>query len=86
MGIADLTGNVALTYNDIIGILLTTTVIEAFGTTVLKQVGGQFYLNDSGGNGPLLRSGGADYVVTPGGWAPIGAEKTSSGYEVAWKS
>ncbi len=81
----DLTGNVALTYNDVIGVVLTVTVIEAFGTTVLKQVGSQFYLKDPGGSGPSLKYGGADYVATPGGWAPIGAEQTSSGYEVAWK-
>ena len=37
-------------------------------------------------SGPSLKFGGADYVAGQfGAWAPIGAEQTASGYEVAWK-
>ena len=36
--------------------------------------------------GPSLKYAGADFVAGQfGGWAPIGAEQTASGYEVAWK-
>jgi serralysin len=63
-----------------------TTVIEAFGSTRLTQVGNQFYLFNSGGLGPVLESGGAPVVAGQyGGWAPIGAEAITGGYEVAWK-
>ena len=35
---------------------------------------------------PSLKFGGTDFVTGYfGAWAPIGAEKTASGYEVAWK-
>jgi serralysin len=67
---------------------LFPTVIEANGSTSLTEVGNHFFLFDSiFGSGPSLKSGGADYVEGQfGPWAPIGAEKTASGYEVAWKN
>ena len=44
------------------------------------------YLFDSNGSGPSLKASGMDYVAGQfGAWTPIGAEKTASGYEVAWK-
>ena len=47
---------------------------------------GNFYLFGSGGTGPTLKFGDADYVDGQfGGWAPIGVEQTASGYQVAWK-
>jgi 20S proteasome alpha/beta subunit len=62
------------------------TVIEAAGATRLTEVGNQYYLQDSGGTGPALKSGGAAVVDGQfGAWAPIGAERTASGYVVAWK-
>jgi hypothetical protein len=62
------------------------TVIEAYGSTRLAQAGNQFLLSDAGGSGPVLKSGGAAVTAGEyGGWAPIGAEQTASGYEVAWK-
>jgi serralysin len=66
---------------------VTTTVIEAFGTTTLTEVGNNFYLNSiSSGTGPELKYAGAAVVSGAyGAWAPIGAEQTASGYEVAWK-
>jgi aryl-phospho-beta-D-glucosidase BglC (GH1 family)/20S proteasome alpha/beta subunit len=64
-----------------------TTVIEAFGATSLVQSGANDFLNPvGGGTGPDLKYGGA--AIAAGnffGWAPIGAEATGSGYEVAWK-
>jgi serralysin len=64
-----------------------TTVIEAFGSTSLVEVGNNFYLDSiSSGSGPELKISGAAFVAgQAGGWTPIGAEQTASGYEVAWK-
>ena len=62
------------------------TVIESFGSTSLTQIGSTFYLYDSNQSGPSLKNGGAAFVAgSAGGWTPIGAEQTASGYEVAWK-
>src|SRR5262249_31637137 len=61
-------------------------VIEANGSTHLTEVGNHFCLYDSGGSGASLKYAGADVVAGQfGAWAPIGAEQTTSGYEVAWK-
>jgi serralysin len=61
------------------------TVIEANGATSLIAIGNAFYLA-SGGAGPSLKQSGADVTVGQfGDWTPIGAEQTSSGYQVAWK-
>ena len=50
-------------------------------------MGTKFFLDSiSTGSDPSLKYGGAD--VWPGqfgGWTPIGAEQTASGYQVAWK-
>ena len=70
----------------------TTTVIQtdtnSFGTTTLTEVASQyFYLDGSGGSGPALQYAGANVTAGEfGGWAPIGAAQTASGYEVAWRS
>ena len=71
----------------VIGVNLPTTMIEAFGSTSLAEVGNNYFLNSiSTGSGPELKYAGA--AVAAGqfgsGWAPIGAEVTSTGYEVAW--
>src|SRR5207237_501426 len=65
----------------------TPTVIESFGSTRLVQVGSNYFLDSvSSASGPSLKYGGANIVVGQwGGWAPIGAEVTAAGYEVAWK-
>jgi hypothetical protein len=64
-----------------------TTVIEAFGSTSLVQVGNNFYLNSiSSGTGPELKYNGSAVTAGEfGSYAPIGAEQTATGYEVAWK-
>src|SRR5262249_17513273 len=63
-----------------------TTEIEAKGSTHLTEGEKHLFIYDSGGSGPSLKYAGADVVAGQcGAWAPIGAEQTTSGYEVAWK-
>ena len=66
---------------------VTTTVIEASGSTSLVAVGNNFFLdNISSGTGPVLAFGGSPVTVGQlGVWAPIGVEAVSGGYEVAFK-
>ena len=60
------------------------TPIEMSGSTSLIQVGTNYYM-DTGGAGPGLKFGGAPVVVGQSApWTPIGAEQTSTGYDVAW--
>ena len=70
-----------------IGVPVTGTVIESAGSTSLVAVSNHFFLDDiSTGPGPSLKYGGTDVVAGQfGGWTPIGAEQTASGYQVAWK-
>src|SRR5262249_37865074 len=59
--------------------------IEINGNASLAVSGKHFYLLQNG-SGPSLKFSGQD--VTAGqfdGWTPIAAEKTTSGYEIAWK-
>ncbi|WP_416193595.1 Ig-like domain-containing protein [Nitrobacter sp. TKz-YC01] len=67
----------------------TTTsgkIIESAGATSLVESGDKYYLNSSSGSGPSLKINGVAFVDgTDGTWAPIGAEKTTTGYQVAWK-
>jgi hypothetical protein len=61
-------------------------VVESAGVTSLVESGGKYFLNSSSGSGPTLKYGGADFVDGQDGtWTPIGAEKTATGYQVAWK-
>jgi hypothetical protein len=65
----------------------SSTVIESAGSTSLTQVGNEYFLDSSGGSGPLLSYRGAPVVAGQwGDYAPIAAEKTATGYDVAWKS
>ena len=60
--------------------------IENNGNTMLATSANHFYLLQNG-NGPSLKFSGQDVVAGQfGDWTPIGAEKTASGYEIAWKS
>ena len=66
----------------------TGTAIESFGSTKLVQVGNDYYLDsNSTGSGPEVILNGSGPVVAGefAGWSPIGAEQTSSGYEIALK-
>jgi hypothetical protein len=66
--------------------LLTPVVIEAFGSTSLAGVGGNFY-HYRGGTGPLLKSDGIAVVAGQfGAWSPIDAEQTEGGYDVVWRN
>ena len=66
---------------------IPATVIESFGSTSLVEVGGNFFMHANGtATGPELMYGGAPVVAGQiGGWTPIGAEATATGYEVALK-
>src|SRR5215472_3748842 len=63
------------------------TVIEAFGSTSLVEVGSNYFLYPVGGSsGPELSYSGAPVAAGQfGTWTPIGAEQTANGYDVAWK-
>ena len=59
---------------------------SSFGSTSLVEVGTNYFLDNSAGSGPELKYAGAAVVAGQfGGWTPIGAEQTATGYEVAWK-
>ena len=66
---------------------LHTTVIEAQGSNSLVEVANNFFLYPVGGSsGPELSFNGAPFVAgQTGAWTPIAAEKTTSGYEIAWQ-
>ncbi|MEH2599182.1 hypothetical protein V1278_006095 [Bradyrhizobium sp. AZCC 1577] len=90
---ADAAGNVSAASQSVSSVIsgaspAPTTQIESAGATSLVESGNKYYLNSSsGGTGPALKFGGAP--VTEGmwaGWAPIGAEKTTTGYNVVWKN
>jgi hypothetical protein len=77
--------------DDIIGVPTTSssgTTIESYGSTALVQLGSNYFMNPvAGGSGAELEYSGAPFTSGQfGGWTPIGAEATSSGYEVAWKN
>jgi serralysin len=84
--VIDLTGNVTISAADLIGIFVGPIVIESAGLTSPTQVGSNYYLY-GGGVGPELKYGGTAVVAgrIPG-WAPIGAEQVSGGYQVVWKA
>jgi serralysin len=63
-----------------------SAVIEGFGTTSLTVAGHIYYLT-SGGSGPSLKYFGATVGFgETGSFAPIAAEQTATGYDVAWKA
>ena len=69
---------------------LTKTVIQtdtnSFGSTSLTEVANEYFLYNASGSGPVLQYGGAAVVAGEfGGWTPIGAVQTASGYDVAWE-
>ncbi|MBV9560254.1 MAG: NF038122 family metalloprotease, partial [Bradyrhizobium sp.] len=66
---------------------VSMTVIEAFGSTKLAQLGSNYFLNPAaGGTGPELKLSGTPVTVGQfGSIAPIGVEAITGGYEVAWK-
>jgi 20S proteasome alpha/beta subunit len=67
----------------VIGLPGNASTIESFGSTSLVQIGQNYYLNSSSTGGPELMYGGAPLTVGEFSWTPIGAEQTSTGYELA---
>ena len=66
--------------------LVIQTDTVSLGSTSLTEVANEYFLYNSSGSGPELSY--ADAPVTAGefgGWTPIGAVQTASGYDVAWK-
>ena len=62
-------------------------IIQTDGSTSLVQVGNNYFLDPvGGGTSPELTLGVTAFVQGQGGgWAPIGAVQTASGYDVAFK-
>jgi hypothetical protein len=66
--------------------LHVSTMMEASGSTSLVEVGSNYFMYTSG-SGPELKYGGAPVVAGQAApWAPISAEQTANGYDVAWKA
>jgi hypothetical protein len=89
----DAAGNVSgasQSVSSVIGGTLPTnpaTEIESSGATTLVEKSDKYYLTNSNGTGPVLKFDGAPVTdSTWAGWAPIGAEKTATGYNVVWKN
>ncbi len=61
------------------------TVIESSGTTSLLLAGNNYLIEPNGGPAVELNYGGPVTVGEFGGWIPIAAQQTSTGYEVAWR-
>ena len=60
-------------------------VIQTDGSTILTQVGNNFYVNCSGADPELTYIGAPVVAGQFGAWTPIGADATATGYQVAWK-
>jgi tryptophan-rich protein len=86
-GVVNVVSQNDVTLMNALGWTVPTTTIATNGTTSLVEVESQFALDPvGGGSGPFVMYQGS--VVTAGefgSWTPIGAVKTASGYEVAWK-
>lgn len=69
------------------GSILSRATIEATGSTALAEIANNYLLSPADGSlGPSVKYGGASVTAGQfGGWAPIAAERTGSGYQVAWK-
>jgi serralysin len=69
------------------GVIGLATIIEANGSISLVGAANHYYLFDSSNSGPSLKFLGGDVVAGQFGAAiaPIGAEQTATGYEVAWR-
>jgi autotransporter passenger strand-loop-strand repeat protein len=61
------------------------TDTNSFGTTVLTQVGSNYFLDGQSNLGPEVTLNGAALVVGQAGpWTPMGAVQLATGYEMAW--
>jgi hypothetical protein len=77
-----------LNHDGTIGLPGTPITIESYGSTSLVQSGNLYYLNPvAGGTGPTLKLNASNLIVGQAApWVPIGAEQTSTGYDVAFKN
>src|SRR5450756_2114754 len=71
----------------VIGVPGASIVLRTDGSTSLVQTANDYFLQNSGtGTGPELKYQGAQITAGEwGGWEPIGAVQTSTGYMVAWE-
>ena len=83
----DAAGNTSLASQPVDPIVGTVVPIETVGSTSLVEIGNNFFLDSiSSGSGPELTVAGVAVTAGQyGGWTPIGAEQTATGYEIAWK-
>ena len=67
---------------------VSTTVIEASGSTSLVQVGNNYFFDPvAGGTGPELKYNGSPVIAGQfAPYVPVGVEQTASGFEVAFKN
>ena len=67
--------------------LVIQTDTGPYGSTSLTEIGNNYFLYAGGTtNGPELQFNGAAVTAGEfGGWTPIGAVQTASGYDIAWK-
>ena len=66
--------------------LVIQTDTNSFGSTLLTEAATEYFLYNAVGSGPYLQDGGAVVLAgSLGGWVPIGAVQTASGYDVAWE-
>lgn len=79
----DTAGNLSPSSNNLDSIV--GMVVESTGTTTLIRAGTNYYLTDSGADLLLKYSGSAVKAGQFGADTPIAAEKTATGYDVAWK-
>ncbi|MCK1393566.1 matrixin family metalloprotease, partial [Bradyrhizobium sp. 1] len=63
-----------------------TNVIESAGSTSLTQMGSNYFFYESGAGPELMRGGAAVVAGQFAPFVPIGVEKTSTGYDLAWKA
>jgi Ca2+-binding RTX toxin-like protein len=76
-----------LNKDSIIGINQQKTVIETSGATDIVRYGATFVLHAEGTTaGPTIKASGVDYVAGQlGNWTPVAAERTATGYQIAWR-
>ncbi len=68
------------------GAIGTATVLEAFGSTRLTQVGNNYSFYNGGGSGVTLKFANIAVVTGQfGAWTPIAVEQTASGYTAVLK-
>ena len=64
----------------------TTKLIQKDGSTNLTEIANHYNLDGSGSDPTLKYEGRTVTAGEFGAWTPIGAMKTASGYDVAWKN